>query len=142
MRILVAWNDSEIQNNDFSQKIISKDFQCGKKEELVNLLRPRQVPESTPLVEYLLMRSVQNANEKDLQTFASIISENKLHSRFFNTYPSGDLNIVEWLCCWMKKGEKLFPFTIFCQRIYCDLQFKLILICTCIVIIRGCSRRH
>lgn len=51
------------------------------------------------------MRSVQNANEADLQSFASIISESKLHSRFFSTYPNADFNLVEWLYSWMKKGK-------------------------------------
>lgn len=54
------------------------------------------------------MRAIQNANENDLANFSRIVLEDKLYSRFFSTYPKTDVNLLEWLSIWMRRGVYRF----------------------------------
>lgn len=88
------------------QKILNIKHNSESNRELLTLsLRSKQIPDDAPLVQYLFMQAVQNANEVDLAKFSLSILSDQLHSRFFSTYPQSQFNLFEWLSSWMKKGS-------------------------------------
>ncbi|XP_065204801.1 uncharacterized protein LOC135834762 [Planococcus citri] len=71
---------------------------------LSKLLQRREVHPGLPIVDYLILRAVEDVNETELVGLLAELSDHKFHSRFFTTYPKRNIDYLEWLSEWISKG--------------------------------------
>lgn len=110
------WSDTDALLNQIPQVESSS---CGK-IAIINVLKALKYEfdydhlnsnikfnrrnESGTLAQYLFSRSVAGMNAIELIENVKLVTNNKIIGRFFSFYPQRDVNILQWLSYWIKKG--------------------------------------
>lgn len=110
------WSDTEALVNQIPQTEASS---CGKiaiinvlkalnyefdYDQLNDTIKFNKRDETGTLAQYLFSRSVAGMNANELIDNVRSVSNNKITGRFFSFYPLRDVNILQWLSSWIKKG--------------------------------------
>ncbi|XP_041376146.1 uncharacterized protein LOC121388732 [Gigantopelta aegis] len=78
------------------------------KDEVCKRIHTNLREESAHIPQYLFSRAVAGTTAEDLLHGIESLTDGKIRGRFFHFWPPRDINLLQWLGQWMKKGAVPF----------------------------------
>lgn len=117
IKSVMIWTEQEAQINQVTQigasacgatavinVLNALRFPLPPREKIQETINTRLRANSSPLVEYLLSRSVAGTTHRDLISGIDQLSNGQIYARFFPMYPERIVNLYKWLAFWIENG--------------------------------------
>lgn len=114
---VMIWSEQEAQTNQVTQigasacgatavlnVLNALRFPLPTREKIQEVINTRLRANSSPLVDYLLSRSVAGTTHCDLISGIHKLSNGQIYARFFPMYPERVVNLYKWLAFWIENG--------------------------------------
>lgn len=114
---VMIWTEQEAQTNQVTQigasacgatavlnVLNALRFPLPTRDKIQEVINTRLRANSSPLVDYLLSRSVAGTTHCDLISGIHKLSNGQIYARFFPMYPERVVNLYKWLAFWIENG--------------------------------------